>query len=103
MKRSMIRYQFKVGDREAWHKQVAEFIAALDTDPDLKGKVAYRCLKERNGASYYHLAAAVDDDAVATLQGKEFFKRYQAETRRVGGGEVQVVALDVVAETAFRA
>lgn len=102
MKRSLIRYQFKVGTEEAWHQQVAEFIAALDTDPDLKGKVSYRCIKEKNGTGYYHLAAALDDATVAALQGKEFFKRYQAETRRVGGGEVQVVGLEVVAETKFR-
>ena len=101
MKRSMIRYQFKVGPQEAWHQQVTEFIAALDSDPDLKGKISYRCIKERNGTGYYHLAGAVDDAAVAALQGKEFFKRYQAETKRVGGGEVQVLGLELVAETKF--
>ena len=103
MKLSLIKYQFKVGTKEAWHQQVAEFIAALDNDPNLKGKVSYRCLKERNGPGYYHLAAAVDDAAVAALQKKEFFKRYQAETKRTGGGEVQVVGLELVAETKFRA
>jgi hypothetical protein len=102
MKRSMIKYQFKVGTQEAWHQQVAAFIAALDTDPDLKGKASYRCLKERDGSGYYHLAAAVDDAAVKALQGKDFFKAYQEETRRVGGGEVQVLAIEVVAETAFK-
>ena len=101
MKRSMIKYQFKVGTEDAWHQHVAEFIAALDTDPDLKGKISYRCIKERNGTGYYHLAGAVDDAAVAALQGKEFFKRYQAETKRVGGGEVQVLGLELVAETKF--
>ena len=102
MKLSLIRYQFKVGEEAAWQRQVAEFIAMLDSDPDLKGKISYRCIKERDGNSYYHLAGAVDDAAVAALQGKDFFKRYQAETRRVGGGEVKVVALEVVAETKFR-
>ena len=103
MKQSIIKYQFKVGTREAWHQQVTAFIAALDSDPDLKGRVSYRCLKERDGPGYYHLAAAVDDAAVKALQGKDFFKRYQEETRRVGGGEVQVLALELVAETSFRA
>jgi hypothetical protein len=102
MKRSMIKYQFKVGTEEAWQQHVAEFIAALDTDPDLKGKISYRCIKERNGTGYYHLAGTVDDAAVAALQGKKFFKRYQAETKRVGGGEVQVLGLELVAETKFR-
>ncbi|HEY5080947.1 MAG TPA: hypothetical protein VII91_03325 [Bauldia sp.] len=103
MKHSVIRYQFKVGSEEAWHKQVADFIAALDSDPDLKGRISYRCMKEKNSPGYYHLAAGVDDDAIKALQGKEFFKHYQAETRRVGGGEVQVTNLEIVAETKFRA
>ena len=102
MKRSVIRYQFKVGEEAAWQQQVRDFIAALDTDPDLKGKIAYRCIKERTGTGYYHLAAALDDAAVTALQSKDFFKRYQAETRRVGGGEVQVMGLELVAETKFR-
>jgi hypothetical protein len=103
MNRSIIKYQFKEGAREAWHQRVAEFIAALDNDPDLKGRVSYRCLKERNGDGYYHLATAVDDAAVKALQAKPFFREYQAETRRVGGGEVQVEGLDLVAETVFKA
>ena len=103
MNRSLIRYHFKEGTREAWHKRVAEFIAALDNDPDLKGRVSYRCLKEKNGDGYYHLAAAVDEAAVKALQGKPFFRQYQEETRRVGGGEVEVLGLELVAETVFKA
>ena len=102
MNRSLIKYQFKEGTREAWHRRVAEFIAALDNDPELKGRVSYRCLRERNGDGYYHLATAVDDAAVKALQSKPFFREYQAETRRVGGGEVQVVGLELVAATVFR-
>jgi hypothetical protein len=102
MKRSLITYVFKVGPRDEWHHKVAAFIAALDSEPDLKGRIAYRCIKERDGDRYYHLASAVDDDAVKTLQTKPFFREYQAETRRVAGGEVQVLGLEEIAGTQFR-
>ena len=102
MKRSVIAYVFKVGSRDEWHSKVAAFIAALDSEPDLKGRIAYRCLKERDSDRYYHLASAVDDEAVRALQAKPFFREYQAETRRVGGGEVQVIGLDEIAGTKFR-
>lgn len=102
MKHFMIKYQFKSGTAEAWHREIVQFITNLDNDPELKGKIAYQCMKEREGPGYYHLAAAADD-AANVLQGKEFFKHYAAATRLVGGGEVQVVPLELVAETAFRA
>jgi hypothetical protein len=38
VKYSLIKYRFKDGSRETWHRDVAEFIAALDSDPDLKGE-----------------------------------------------------------------
>jgi hypothetical protein len=103
MKHFLIRYQFRHGTPEEWRQQIARFIAALDGDPDLKGKIAYRCMKERDGSGYYHLASAADEAAVKALQGKDFFKSYTQETNRVGGGEVVVTPIEIVAETAYRA
>ncbi len=102
MKRFMIKYHFAGGAREAWHATVAEFISALDTDSDLQGKISYVCLRESEGEAYYHLAAAVDDETVQLLQGKEFFKRYSKATREAGGGEVTVVPITLIAETPRR-
>lgn len=64
----MIKYQFANGTPEEWHREVARFIAALDGDPELKGRIGYRVMKNRDDASYFHLAAAADDQAVKTLQ-----------------------------------
>jgi len=103
MKSFLIKYQFKEGSVDAWHQQIARFISALDSDPELKGKIAYRCVKEKNGPGYYHFATAIDDAAIAALQGKDFFRPYTDETKRVAGGGVEVVPLEVIAETSFRA
>ena len=103
MKTFLIKYQFKDGSPEAWHQEVVRFIAALDSDPELKGRISYRCMKERNGPGYYHLATPVDDEAVAALQRKAYFRRYTEETKRVAGGVVEVVPLEVIAETTYRA
>jgi hypothetical protein len=101
MKYFIIKYQFKDGTREAWHQQVARFISAVDGDPDLKGKLSYSVMKEREGDGYYHLVRA-DDQAAKALQTKDFFPRYTEETKRVAGGKVEVVPLEIVAETAYR-
>jgi hypothetical protein len=103
MKHFLIKYQFKSGTLEAWRQHIAEFISALESDPDLKGKISYRCMRHKDGPDYYHLAAVADEQAAGALQHKDFFKRYTEETKRVGGGEVEVLPLEIIAETAFRA
>ncbi len=99
MKHFMIRYQFANGAPEEWHREVSRFIAALDGDPDLKGRIGYRVMKNRDDASYFHLAAAADEAAVKTLQSRDFFKHYTEKTRQVAGGEVSVTPIEVIGQT----
>jgi quinol monooxygenase YgiN len=101
MKRFLITYTYRLenGSVEDWHRHVAEFISAVDNDPELKGRINYSCMKARDGAAYYHLAEAADDEAIKALQQREFFKRYTEETKRVAGGAVEVSPLETIAET----
>jgi hypothetical protein len=99
MKHFLIEYRFTNGTREEWHQDIARFISALDNDPDLKGRILYRCMKSREGSSYYHLAAAPDDQAIKTLQQRDFFKRYTEQTKLVAGGDLVVSPLEIIAET----
>jgi hypothetical protein len=100
MKHFLISYTRTGESEEAWHKDIAALIAELDNDPDLKGKISYRCMKVRDAASYYHLATASDEQAIKALQQRDFFKRYTEKTRLVAGGEVSVSPLEIIAETA---
>lgn len=102
MKHFLIRYTFVNGTPEAWHAEIASFIAALKSDPELRGRMAYQTMRLGDGPEYAHLAAAADDAAVKALGTRDFFDRYTAETERVGGGHVEVIPLEIVAETAFR-
>ena len=99
MKHFLIKYRLKNGSEEQWHQDIAGFISALDHDPALSGKISYRCMKIRGGSDYYHLAAAADEDAIKALQGREFFSRYTEQTKLVAGGEVEVLPLEIIAET----
>jgi hypothetical protein len=103
MKHFMIKYTFKQGTREAWHAEIARFIAALENDPKLGGRVAYRCMKVRDGDDYYHLAAALDDRAPADLGEADFFKHYTEASDAASGGTLEVLPLEIIAETALRA
>lgn len=103
MKHFLIKYRFKNGTKEDWHREIARFISALDNVPALKGKISYRCMKARDGADYYHLAGAADEQAIKALQSQDFFAGYTEKTKLVAGGEVEVLPLETIAETRFRA
>lgn len=103
MKHFLIKYRLTNGTVEAWHEEIARFISALDKDPDLKGKILYRCMKSRDDARYWHFAAAVDAQAIKTLQEREYFKAYTERTRLVAGGEVEVSPFEIIAETTRQA
>jgi hypothetical protein len=100
VKQFLIKYRLKNGSEERWHQDITRFISALDNDAALHGKISYRCLKGRGGSDYYHLATAADDDAVRALQAREFFRLYTEQTKLASGGEVEVLPLEIVAETA---
>jgi hypothetical protein len=100
MKHFLIKYRFENGSPEAWREKIVSFISDLENDPELKGKISYRVTKHRDGADYYHLASAADDQASSALSRKDFFKRYTEATKTVAGGEVTVLPLEIIAETA---
>ena len=101
MKHFMIRYQRANGTQEDWHQAIAGFIAEIDKDPALKGKILYRCMRVKDGSDYLHLAAAADEGAIKALQSREWFKRYTEKTRSVAAsGDVVVTPLEIIAETA---
>ena len=101
MKHFMIKYAFAHGSSEDWHREISRFISALDHDPELKGRIIYRCMKNRDDSSYYHLASAADEQAIKTLQQRDFFKHYTEKTRQVAGGDVVVTPIELIAETAM--
>jgi len=99
MKTFLISYSLKEGTETQRRQEMEAFIAALQADPTLKGRIGYRCMKAKDGAAYYHLATTFDEGANAELQSKDFFKRYSEQTKRCAGGTVTVTPLEIVAET----
>jgi hypothetical protein len=100
MKHFMIKYEFKNGTAADWHREIATFIAALNSDGELKGRISYRVMKNRDDSGYFHLAAAADDQAVKTLQSRDFFRHYTEKTRQVAdGGKVTVTPIEVIGQT----
>ena len=100
MKQFLIKYRHTNGTTEDWHREIAKFIAGIDGDPALKGKVGYRCMKGRDNADYYHIATVFDDTGRVALQERPFFKHYTEQTRAISGGTVEVVPLETIAATA---
>ena len=51
MKHFMIKYSFANGTTADWHREIKAFIAALDGDVELKGRISYRGMKHRDDQS----------------------------------------------------
>jgi len=104
MKQFMIRYRRANADAETWHRDIATFISAIDSDPELRGRIGYRVMRLGGGDDYLHIATPTDDQAVKTLQSRDFFKRYNERTRAVAAdGKVDVTGLELIGETKGRA
>jgi quinol monooxygenase YgiN len=103
MKHFIIKYRFQHGSPEEWHQHIAAFIAALEADPELSGRIGYRVMKQQDSADYTHLASAADDAAIKTLQSRAFFQRYTAQTKAVAGGAVEVSPLEILGEAVLPA
>ena len=105
MKHFMIKYEFRNDTTEestkAWHQEIGRFIKAINDDPELKGRIGYRVLKNRDDGHYFHLASVTDDAAREALQSRDFFKAYTEMTRKVAvGGEVAVTPIEMIGATA---
>jgi hypothetical protein len=99
MKQFLIRYRRTAATAEAWHEEIKRFIAKIETDPELRGRISYRCMKVGESDEYMHIATPMDDAAVKALQNWDWFKRYTEQTRAAAGGSVEVLPLEIVAET----
>jgi len=99
MKHFLIKYRFKNGSKAEWHEDIARFISALENDPGLRGKISYRSMKVKDSEDYYHLATVADESTVKALGERDFFSNYTKRTEAVAGGDVEVLPLEVIAET----
>ena len=100
MKHFMINYEFRNGTRDEWHREIGRFIRAIEADPELKGRIGYRVLKNRDDNSYFHLASVAEEDAQKKMQSRDFGKHYSAMTRQVSGGEVTATPIETIDATA---
>ena len=98
MKHFLIKYRLKSGTEEQRRQEMTAFIAAMRGDPAVAGRISYRCMKVPGKTDYWHIVAA-QDEAVAALQGQDYFKRYTDQTKAAAGGAVEVVPLELIAET----
>ena len=101
MKHFMIKYQFTNGTTEEWHREIGRFIAAIDSDPELKGQDHLSLHEEPRRWPLFPSRQRHDEAAQKTLQQRDFFKAYTEMTRKVAaGGEVTVTPIELIGATA---
>jgi hypothetical protein len=103
MKHFLITYTRKNGTADALHEEAKRFVSALDSDPKIKGRIAYRCMRVRESDIYVHVATAADDAAPRDLAESQFFKDYTEAIDSAAGTSIEGQPLEIIAETVFRA
>ena len=98
VKYNLIKYHFTNGSEDDWRREVEQFVKALNDDSGLRGKIAYRAMRTPEG-DYYHIAASVDDSATKELVHRDFFEAYTQKVEHASAGGVEVLPLEIIAET----
>ncbi len=95
----LIKYDYD-GDEGQWMKAVEEFVAAVDADPALRGKFAYRVNIAADGVGRVHVGSWDGVETLAHLQAQDFFKRFAAKVGEFAGGAPSATRLRLAVETA---
>jgi hypothetical protein len=94
-----IVYEYS-GDEAAWKKATSDFIAAIDSDKEIAGRLHYRVNKARDGNRRVHWGWWDSPETVAKMQSRDYFKTFSAKVREMAGGTLsstQIVRHDQTA------
>jgi hypothetical protein len=95
----LIQYDYD-GDEGSWMAAVEEFVGAVDADPALRGKFAYRFNIAADGVGRVHVGRWDGEETLAHLQSQDFFKRFAAKVGEFAGGAQNATRLRLAAGTA---
>ena len=94
-----ILYDYK-GDEAAWERTTSRFIAAIDKDKELAGRLHYRVNRAKEGSRRVHWGWWESPDIVPILQSRDYFKEFTARVREMGGDSLTTIPLTRHGQTA---
>ncbi len=94
-----ILYEYS-GDEAVWQKTIADFIAAIDTDAEVAGRLHYRVNKAREGNRRVHWGWWDKPETVAKMQSRDYFKTFSAKLREMAGDTLTTIPVTRHGETA---
>ena len=71
----LIQYIYD-GDEAAWRSAIDGFVSAIDGDADVAGKFSYSVSTLGDGVSRVHVGRWPDEETLATLQSRDYFKTF---------------------------
>ena len=88
------------GEEAAWEQATSNFIAAIDQDPELAGRLHYRVNRAREGGRRVHWGWWDDPEIVPILQSRDYFKEFTARVREMAGRTLTTIPLTRRGQTA---
>ena len=98
MRSITISYKFG-GPEGEWRKMVGDFIAAIDGDPEVAGKITYQVATADDRETRIHWGRWDNQDTLRTMQSRDYFKTFAERLRELTGGQQNVMASDVILKT----
>ena len=87
------------GPEENWRKVVGDFIAAIDGDPEIAGKLTYQVTIADDGETRIHWGRWDSQETLRVMQSRDYFKAFAQRVKEFAGGQPNSMSSDVVLKT----
>ncbi len=84
------------GDEDEWRAACETFVAAINTDQRLRGRLTYQVNRAAEGPRRVHIGRWDGPETVAHLQQQDFFKTFAGAIGRFSGGGPDATRIDKV-------
>ncbi|AZV76628.1 hypothetical protein EBB79_01095 [Parasedimentitalea marina] len=93
-----ITYKYN-GNEEDWQTAVSDFIAAIDSDPEVVGKFTYQVATADDDETRFHWGRWDSAETLAHVQSQKYFNTFAGKVRDFAGGTPSATGHDILHKT----
>ena len=94
----IVRYRYS-GDEPAWQAVVDDFVGAVSSDPEVRGRFRYTVTVAADGETRTHVGRWDSDETLKTVQSRPYFKAFSEAVQRFAGDLLQSTRMRIAAST----
>lgn len=87
------------GDEAVWQNAISDFIAAIDSDPEIVGKFTYQVATADDKETRIHWGRWDSDATLSHLQAQDYFKIFAAKVKSFADEAPSAMGHDITFKT----